>query len=84
MKTAVIVILYSIKNNDNNCNFVVSYPNDVFGIKTQKNNNSITRQYNFQNSQKMSKKSKKVFLNGAAFKAFKALKLSEGPPRRLI
>ena len=80
MKTAVIVTLYSIKNNDNNCNFVESYPNDICSI----NNNSITRQNDFQNRQKMFKKSKKCFLNGAAFKTFKALKLSEGPPRRLI
>ena len=56
----------------------------TFAVKKHKNNNSITRQNDFQNRQKMSKKSKKDFLNGAAFKAFKALKLSEGPPRRLI
>ena len=87
MKTAVIVTKLCIKT-DNNCHFFESYPNDVCGIKNRlektKNNNSITRQNDFQNRQKMSKTSKKGFLNGAAFKAFKALKLSEGPPRRLI
>ena len=61
MKTAVIVIIYSIKNNDNNCNFVESYPNDVCSIKNVKITTALPDKKTFKIDKKCPKHPKFVF-----------------------
>ena len=56
----------------------------TFVVQKNYEYHSVTRQKDCQNRQNLPEKSKIYFLNAAAFKAPKAMKLSEGSARMLI